>query len=280
MAKINRRDFLKVSGAAVTSGVVAFSGFVSFNNEVNKPVVVAVSIPVKGLHPGLEGFTIAQLSDIHLWPYTQPELVQKGVEMANEQKPNLTVVTGDHVWRDAEASFELSEILSGLDATYGVYSVMGNHDYWMGIDTVQAGFDAGRMPVLYNQGLTIEHQGGQLYLAGMDDGWAGQADLQSALEKAPPGAPVVLLLHEPDLADQVSLDERVTLQLAGHTHGGQVRLPGDKPFALPYLGRKYERGLYQVNQMWLYTNVGLGVISVPIRYHCPPEITLFTLVGA
>ncbi len=280
MAEINRRDFLKISGTALTTGVIALSGFMKFNNEVNKPVVVAVPIPIKGLNSGLEGFTIAQISDIHLWPLTQPELVQRAVEMANDQMPNLSVVTGDHIWRDAEAAFELAEILAGLNATYGVYAVMGNHDYWMGIDTVQAGFDNERVPVLYNQGLTIDHNGSQLYLAGMDDGWEGKPDLQAALEDAPPGAPVVLLLHEPDLADQVSLDGRVTLQLAGHTHGGQVRLPGDKPFALPYLGKKYERGLYQVNQMWLYTNVGLGVISVPIRYHCPPEITLFTLVGA
>jgi predicted MPP superfamily phosphohydrolase len=90
----------------------------------------------------------------------------------------------------------------------------------------------------------------------------------------------VLLLHEPDLADFVSRDGRVSLQLSGHTHGGQVRLPGIGAFILPYLGRKYDYGLYRVNQMWLYTNGGIGTISIPVRYNCPPEITEIILTSA
>jgi hypothetical protein len=88
---------------------------------------------------------------------------------------------------------------------------------------------------------------------------------------------VILLLHEPDLADKYSRYGRVALQLSGHSHGGQVRLPGIGPVILPHLGRKYDFGLYRVNDMWLYTNRGIGNISVPLRYNCPPEITLFTL---
>lgn len=105
-------------------------------------------------------------------------------------------------------------------------------------------------------------------------------DLKSTLEKAPAGAPVVLLLHEPDLVDQTSLDPRVSLQLSGHTHGGQVRLLGRPPVLAPHLGKKYDQGLFRVNETWLYTNRGLGVISIPIRYNCPPEITLLTLTKA
>jgi predicted MPP superfamily phosphohydrolase len=198
--------------------------------------------------------------------------------MANSLRPDLTVLTGDYVWRVRAAADELAPILAGLDARYGVYSVMGNHDYWLDIRAVQDAFDASRLRVLYNEGVALGVGKGVLYLAGMDDGWSGRPDLNAALQKAPTGVPVVLLLHEPDLIDETSHDPRVSLQLSGHTHGGQVLIPGKPPFFKPYLGKKYHQGLFKVRNTWLYTNRGLGVISVPLRINCPPEITHLTLV--
>jgi hypothetical protein len=249
-------------------------------DESGDPVVERVLVPIPGLKPALEGFSIVQLSDIHLLPYTRAGLVRKAVEMANSLKPDLVVLTGDFVWRVEAAADELAPLLANLNARYGVFSVMGNHDYWLNIRAVQAAFDRARLPVLYNQGLVIEANGASLYLAGMDDGWAGRPNLGAALEGAPSGAPVVLLLHEPDLVDQVSLDPRVTLMLAGHTHGGQVLLGGKPPPIKPYLGEKYTQGLFKVRDTWLYTNRGLGVISIPLRINCPPEVTQLVLVPA
>ncbi len=100
------------------------------------------------------------------------------------------------------------------------------------------------------------------------------------MEKAPTGIPIVLLLHEPDLVDETSRDPRIALQLSGHTHGGQVLLAGRPPIFTPDLGKKYSQGLFKVNDTWLYTNRGLGVISVPLRLNCPPEVTLLTLTRA
>jgi predicted MPP superfamily phosphohydrolase len=88
-----------------------------------------------------------------------------------------------------------------------------------------------------------------------------------------------LLSHEPDLADNYSQDKRVSLQLSGHTHGGQVRIPGKGAIALPAYGKKYKQGLYRVNEMWLYTNRGIGVIPPPVRINCRPEITHIQLTG-
>jgi predicted MPP superfamily phosphohydrolase len=105
-------------------------------------------------------------------------------------------------------------------------------------------------------------------------------DLKATLDNAPSGAPVVLLLHEPDLVDEMSKDPRVSLQLSGHTHGGQVLIMGKPPIFTPHLGRIYNMGLFRVNDTWLYTNRGLGVISVPLRYNCPPEVTHLTLTRA
>ncbi len=278
MMQFSRREFLKVTGLSLAAAVVSTSGFLALHNEANQAQVFSVTIPIKGLHASLEGFKILQMSDFHLYPYTRPELVRQAVDLCNTRNADLAVLTGDFVWLQVEAIFELTTILSGLQTRHGVYAVIGNHDIWTNVDVVRAGFERERIPVLMNQGLPISVGKGSFYLAGLDDGQSGQPDLQAALEDAPPGDPVVLLFHEPDLADKVSLNGRVSLQLAGHTHGGQVRLPGIGAFILPYLGRKYDYGLYQINQMWLYTNGGIGTISVPVRYRCPPEITEIILV--
>lgn len=116
-----------------------------------------------------------------------------------------------------------------------------------------------------------------IYLAGLDDIWSGRPDLQAALDQAPPNTPIILLAHEPDFADTASLDCRIVLQLSGHSHGGQVRLPGVGAPILPPLGRKYDQGLYKINDMWLYTTRGVGLGRIPIRINCSPEITEITL---
>lgn len=279
MPPITRRDFLKFSGLSLATCLVGSAGILTIANEAYEPIIRQVTIPIRGLPSALEGYRIAQITDFHLYPYTTSDLVRKAVSMANSLKPDVTVLTGDYVWRIVGAAYDLATILSGLDARHGVYSVLGNHDYWTDIGVVMDAFQQHRLPMLVNQGVPLQVSKATLFLAGLDDGWSGRPDLDATLANAPAEAPVVLLYHEPDLADQVSLDGRVDLQLAGHTHGGQVRPPNRKPFFLPYLGKKYDYGLYQVNGMWLYTNPGIGLISVPYRFNCPPEVTEFTLVG-
>ncbi|HTP00301.1 MAG TPA: metallophosphoesterase [Anaerolineales bacterium] len=246
-------------------------------NEARRAQVVPVTIPIRDLHPSLDGFKIVQMTDFHLYPYTQPELIQQAVELCNERHPDLAVLTGDYVWLRAEAIDELAQILSGIQAKHGMFAVVGNHDIWAGVETILSGLRRHGIPVLINEGVLIAEGGGSLYLAGLDDGQSGNADLGKALQNAPDGVPVILLLHEPDLADQTSLDRRIILQLSGHTHGGQVRVARLGPMILPYLGRKYDLGLYRINEMWLYTSGGIGTISVPFRYHCPPEVSEITL---
>jgi predicted MPP superfamily phosphohydrolase len=110
-----------------------------------------VTVPIKNLKSGLEGFTIAQMSDIHLRPFTQPALVKKAVEMTNRLHPDLVALTGDFVWKNKEAAFELAPILAGLNARHGVYSIWGNHDLWLDIDVIKTAFSESRLPVLVNQ---------------------------------------------------------------------------------------------------------------------------------
>jgi predicted MPP superfamily phosphohydrolase len=250
-------------------------GALSIGEEIS---VEHVTIPMKHLHPALEGFRVVQLSDLHLYPWTHLEFIQAAVEQANRLKPDLIVLTGDYVSHIAAAVFDLQPVLSQLNATQGVFAVLGNHDHWTDPQVVRTGLRGAGLTVLHNQGVPISVGKGSFYLAGLDDGWVGRADLNVALSNAPDDTPVVLLMHEPDLVDVYSHDKRVTLQLSGHTHGGQVRMQQPRrAYTLPHLGKKYDQGLYRVNDAWLYTNRGIGMVGAPIRMNCPAEVTEFTL---
>jgi predicted MPP superfamily phosphohydrolase len=282
MMKTSRRGFLKTLGQVVlgsaAAGVVGY-GY-STQIEPGWLTVEQVQIPLKKLKPGLEGFKIVQLSDIHLHPYTQREFVQKAVARANALQPDLVVLTGDYVLEGADSIFELAPVLASLNPKYGIFTILGNHDLWTNAEVVLTGLRQAGLPVLVNDGVALGVGSDLLYLAGLDDGWSGQLDLTAALAKLPQDAPVILLAHEPDLADNFALDGRISLQLSGHSHGGQVRLPGIGAPILPYLGQKYDQGLYRVRDMWVYTTRGIGLGPVPTRFNCPPEITEITLVGA
>ncbi len=278
--KISRRRFLAMGGLAVMGTVAASATYFAANDESQDIVVEKVTIPIKNLHPALEGFTISQMADFHLRPFTKPPLVEEAVAISNSLSPDLVVLSGDYVWKDVDAIFELAPILSGLNGKHGVYASIGNHDLWTDIDTIRQGFADARIPILQNEGVTVTEGAGSFFLAGLDDGWSGQPDLDATLATAPPNVPIISLMHEPDYADDYAEDGRIALQLSGHTHGGQIRFPRlGGALILPPHGMKYDMGLYQVGDMWLYTNRGIGVTNEPVRYNCPPEITQITLVS-
>ena len=277
---VTRRDFLKFSSLAAAGGLITATTAALFKDESNTLSIEHITIPINNLKPALEGFKIVQMTDFHLYPFTQLDLVERAVEVSNSLDPDLTVLTGDYVWRNINAMDDLAPALAKLDAKYGVFATIGNHDIWLDVEAVKSSFKAVGLPVLENQGITFDAGGASLHLAGLDDGWSGSPDLEAAMDGAPQDAPVILLMHEPDLADRYSQDPRISLQLSGHTHGGQIRIPGVGALVHPHLGKKYDFGLYNVNGMWLYTNRGIGCISEPIRINCPPEISEFTLVRA
>ncbi|MCP4357565.1 MAG: metallophosphoesterase [Chloroflexi bacterium] len=277
MNGISRRQFMGLAAAAFVGVSGITSAYLYLNDESETLTVEQVTLPIPNLHPALAGFTIVQLSDIHLIPYTKPPFVAEVVAAANALNPDVTVLTGDYVWHEVEAMFELAPIIANLNARYGVFSVLGNHDLWTDVNVIKTGLREARIPLLVNQGIPISVGEGTLWLAGLDDGWAGSPDLDASLEGMPTEATAVALYHEPDLADDVAADGRVHLQLAGHSHGGQVRFEKTGALILPYLARKYDYGLYRVGEMWLYTNRGIGATSIPIRVNCPPEITEITL---
>ncbi|MDX1522530.1 MAG: metallophosphoesterase [Anaerolineae bacterium] len=281
--KFSRRAFLKAAlGVLAGSCGAVLAGYGGYQYglriETKLLDIERVRLPIKGLKSALEGLKIVQMSDIHLHPFTQIDFVRQAVEMTNQLKPDLVALTGDYVLQSADSIFELAPVLASLNPKYGIFAAIGNHDIWTDVTTVQTGLEESGLTVLVNEGVLLDIGGEPFYMAGVDDAWSGRPDLKAALENLPAGVPTILLAHEPDLADDYSLDGRVSLQLSGHTHGGQVRLPGYGALVLPPFGRKYALGLYRVNDTWVYTNRGLGVIGPPVRINCRPEITEITLI--
>lgn len=205
--------------------------------------------------------------------------------MVNDLRPDLIVLTGDFVSepflsrdreRAASAAEPCAKLLRQMQAPYGRWAVLGNHDVNTVPDRITDSLRSQGIQVLINQSVPIEGNGARFWLGGVDDELERQPDLDGTLRNIPSDECVVLMAHEPDYADHVT-NHPVDLQLSGHTHGGQVRLPFLGPLYLPPLGRKYVWGLYKIGELTLYTNQGLGTVNLPVRMNCPPEITLLTL---
>jgi predicted MPP superfamily phosphohydrolase len=232
----------------------------------------------------MDGLTIALLSDFHYDPVFSIHPLKAAVDIVNGLRPDVIVLTGDFVslpWfgKDAHAAAAAepcAQWLRKMQAPHGLWAVLGNHDAFTDARRVTDALRTQGIQVLENQSAPIESNGGRFWLAGVNDVVAGKPDLPATLHALPADEAVVLLAHEPDYADYVQR-YAVDLQLSGHSHGGQVRLPFVPPLFLPALAKKYIWGLYKVGGLTLYTNPGLGTVNIPARLNCPPEITLLTV---
>lgn len=253
--------------------------------EPNRPYLRQVEVPMARLDGAWDGARIVQLSDFHYDTHFSVVPIRKAVEMVNALQPDLVVLTGDFITspltkdpghQAKENMLPCAELLGRIRARLGSFAVLGNHDVDVDAHHAVECLEANRIPVLRNRAVALEREGKRLWLAGVDDVLFGAADLDAALRSVPAQEPVVLLCHEPDYAVHTARYP-VDLQLSGHTHGGQIRFPWVGPLYLPDQGRKFPWGSYQVGKLQLYTNAGIGTIRLPIRWNCPPEITVFTL---
>jgi uncharacterized protein len=275
-----RRQFLLWAAAA---GTLALAGD-GILLEPNRPRIVRQDFFLPRWPERLDGFTIALLSDFHYDPYFSVHPLHAAIPMVNDLRPDLIALAGDFVsapWigHEANAAFEAepcARLLRQLTAPYGLWAILGNHDDQTNPEYVTRVLQAENIQVLANQSHAIERDGARIWLAGVNDVLSGTADLSKTLGRVPAGEAVILLAHEPDFADHASRFP-VDLQLSGHSHGGQVRVPLLPPLYLPRLGKKYVWGTYHVGPLTLYTGAGLGTIGIPVRLNCPPEITLLTL---
>jgi uncharacterized protein len=278
-SRVTRRAFFKWMGAlGVATGASALGAAYAFNVEPHNIQVERIEMALPRLPGAFDGMTIAHLSDLHLGPYVSEEHLLTAVRMTNELKPDAIVLTGDLVNSSWHYIQPCAEIISRFEAPLGVFAVLGNHDYWVGFlnHMLQSVRETGIM-LLRNQAVPITRGSSTLYFVGIDDLWLRLANIKRALETVPNNACKIALMHEPDFAD-ISAQAEIDLQLSGHSHGGQVRLPVIGPLILPKYGEKYPMGAYRVgNFTRLYTTRGVGVLPPGVRFNCPPEITLLTL---
>lgn len=278
---MTRRSFLKFS--LQSTGVLALLGVGSAvyatRIEPNALVVEPVTVQLDRLPSAFDGLTIAHISDLHFGGWMNAERMATVVKRINALNPDVVAITGDFVTRiTPQMAHEMAQTLGQLCAPEGVFGVFGNHDHWTNAQRVGDALAAGGVRVLVNESVTLHRDGAVLVIAGLDDIWENRQDLNAALRDSPPGAAVVLLVHEPDYAHTVAEDGRVGLQLSGHTHGGQIRLPGIGALVLPQLGRDFDQGLFRLEGgLQVYVTRGVGMLSPAVRFLCPPEITLITL---
>lgn len=283
-SKVSRRAFLRgalrVGLAAAAAGACGVAYTLAV--EPDWLSVERVTVGIRGLHPSLEGLKLAHLSDLHWGAYTGQKEVRTAVEAANALNPDLVLLTGDYVLGSARYAQPCARELTALRAHLGVFAVPGNHDYWTDINVVAAELRSTGLELLRNSSHRLVVDGHPLWLTGIDDVWEGHDNLKAALAGVPKKEPVLLLVHEPDFADQAAHSHhRIVLQLSGHSHGGQVNLPLLGPPVLPVLGRKYPAGLQRVpdSTLQVYTSRGIGVTAPPVRFNCRPEVALLTLTG-
>lgn len=271
----------------LSSGVVmALTGGlfgVGFRRAMARPAIVDVTVPVKGLPAALEGFRIAQISDVHIGPTIKGDFITRVVETVNSAGADLIAVTGDLVDGSVADLRDHAAPLAGLRARHGAWFVTGNHEYYSGAREWIAEVERLGMRALVNTHAVLDHGGEKLVVGGVTDYSAGsmlpghESDPKKAIEGAPVDAALKLLLaHQPRSA-YAAAEAGFHLQLSGHTHGGQF-FPGT---FLVRLAQPFVEGLHAHGPMWVYTNRGTGYWGPPLRTtHAPSEVTRITLVAA
>lgn len=271
---------------------------------------------IADLPPALDGLRIVQLSDIHLGPYISADTVRRALHRARELKPDLILLTGDYVHRTQGLGFDMVArlIADETGARHGMVATLGNHDHYEGAHLARRAFAPTGIPVIDNTRVFLSERGlsnrpspDALCLAGVGDLWTDRVLLKPALADVPESMPRLLLSHHPDVAEFYRLDAqrpqpgpagvpywvwhtihhngdtpatppRIDLMLAGHTHGGQVRLPGiGSPVVPSYFGQKYAGGRVDGPHWPVIISRGVGMAVLPVRFGVPPEIGLIRL---
>ncbi len=280
---MDRRKFLKRSCLAVAGSTTAGLGIYPFL-EAKWCRVLRQTIRVPNLPPAFRGMTAALLADVHHGPFVPLAYVRHIVSMTNALKPDVIFLAGDYVHHHESYVAPGVEELGQLDAPLGRYAVRGNHDNVSYRDnrdlrnlSIAALAEAG-FTELNNTGIWLDLGARRLRICGVGDLWTDCQDIDLALGDATDRDAVILLSHNPDFVETLP-DRRVGLVLSGHTHGGQVVLPGfGAPIVPSKYGQKYLHGLVQGPCCQVFVTRGVGTVTPPVRFLCRPEIVLITLV--
>jgi predicted MPP superfamily phosphohydrolase len=266
-----RRDDFRPSMLASRPAAEVIQG-----SSFRMPVVERREFFLPDLDPAHDGLRIAHLTDIHVGRATPARRVLEAVAQANDFEPDLTVMTGDYLSHHERGLHLLREQLSGLRGP--VAAVLGNHDHWVDADGAVSALSSFGYAVLRNQNTTLRLRGRPFTVVGIDDLVTGNADVARSFRGAPAGSRIVLA-HVPRTAEHLQ-DQRASLCLAGHTHGGHINIPGLTKAVFRRLSEHYLAGRFHVQQTQLYVSRGIGGAVWPFRVNAPPEVTLITLRAA
>jgi predicted MPP superfamily phosphohydrolase len=270
-----RRRLLKLllGGAALTLPTTAFAYYV----EPFRLVVEHRKITLKGWPRALAGYRIGHLSDFHCDSERSVQRTAQAAQALLAERPDVVCLTGDYITaRPQKWAAPCAEALSSLTQVEGgVFAVLGNHDHWSGFPHIVVGAlrDVG-INVLDNHTVPLKVDR-SVWLVGLGDRCVNKHDCASALRRTPSKALKILLIHEPDYADESPAG--FALQLSGHSHGGQIKVPGLPPIHTPKYARHYREGLEHGPRHPIYVTRGIGTMGIPMRFGCPPEVTVLEI---
>ena len=276
LRRITRRSTLGVLGIGIPSGIWA-AGIEPDQLSLTRKEIILPRWP-----KALDGFTIAQLTDIHYRPGTDDGMIAKLHEALAKEKPDLITLTGDFVIDDPSSLPELCRELKGISAPQGVIASPGNHDRWhCSTSNLRKEIEGTGMTYLQNQATKLHIKGENVFINGLDSIWAGRPAPARAWKGHKKNEPVIALVHEPDPFDDLHLARPLDLQLSGHTHGGQCRVPliGYAPAKVKF-GRKFIYGHFHKGDSQLFVGRGIGTVGLRVRFACPPELVILTLRSA
>lgn len=265
-------------GAGVALGVAV--ALYALHVAPYRPRLVRLTLPLPAGAEHLHGFRIGFVTDTHVGPTFGAEHLELPTALLRDARPDLILFGGDYISESPRFAARAAERMAAMAALAprGSYAVLGNHDASNIPEKLMAALEAVGITVLCNQAVGLHVRGGSLWIAGIDDALLRRPDPRATFDHIPPGSPTIVLWHEADFAGSVAR-YRPLIQLSGHSHGGQVRLPIIGPLATPKGGQRYVRGMYHVGGMPLYVSAGVGVYRPPARLFCPPEVTLITFAA-
>lgn len=271
---MTRRKVMKL-GAAALGSMALGGGYAVLEAKWCRVLRIALKVPQ--LPTPFVGTTVAFLADIHHGPFVSQSYIQRIVAMTNALAPDLVLLGGDYVHRHPRYIGPGIAELGKLQSKLGRFGVLGNHDNWEDRITTKAALAASGITELTNTGVWLTRDGARLRICGVGDLWTDGQDLKAALGSASRDDAVILLSHNPDYVETLT-DRRVGLVLSGHTHGGQVVVPGyGAPIVPSRYGQKYVRGLVHGPTCPVFITRGVGTVTPPVRFCCRPEVVLITL---
>jgi uncharacterized protein len=283
MGALRKRRRLTLWLMAAGAAAVAFAGLWVFVIEPASLDVQHDDIRIDRLQTG-RSLRVAVLADLHVGsPFNGIDKLRRIVDRTNAEQPDLICILGDMVVQGVlGGTFVTPEAigveLKRLRAGAGVFAVLGNHDAWLDHARVKTALESNGVRVLEERALSVETASGRVWIAGVSDVMTGTPDVGAALASTDDSAPVILMTHNPDVFP--SVPSRVALTIAGHTHGGQVKLPLlGTPIVPSRFGSRFAAGHIVEDGRQLYVATGLGTSILPVRFRVPPEITVLTLVS-